>query len=119
MHQSELDGLDMGHLRWEASLDRERGKMIDQLAKMEMPDWLTSILKDQENVPLNIENILKDSLYYPACGVNGTPVKHLVGNIFSFVYADYGIRRDVFLNNLHGSGEDDGFKNYHLIFEKM
>ncbi len=92
--------------------------MINNIPQMQMPDWLSFILKNQRNVPFQIERILRDSLFYPACGLNGTPVKYLAGNVFSFVYVDYEITKDTFFNNLHGSGENDGFKNYHLIFEK-
>jgi len=38
---------------------------------------------------MNIKTFLENSVYYPACGFDGTPIKFL-GKLFSnFVYADY------------------------------
>ncbi len=90
--------------------------MINELAQQELPKWLSDIT---ESSPLpNIYELLIDSLYYPACGFNGTPVKYLAGNIYSFVYADYGINKEDFLQNLNGNGPDCGFKNYHSICQR-
>ncbi len=71
--------------------------MITELPEMQLPEWIGAIAKGQNDLKFPLENILTDSLYYPASGLNGTPVKFLAGNIFSFVYADYGIKKQVFL----------------------
>ena len=87
-----------------------------EISELECPKWLLDISEDSPFPGL--EKILPDSLYYPACGFNGTPVKYLSGNIYSFVYADYGITRDDFLDHLKGKGEDDGFMHYHLVCQR-
>lgn len=84
-----------------------------EISELECPKWLLDISEDSPFPGL--EKILPNSLYYPACEFNGTPVKYLSGNIFSFVYVDYGIAKDGFLANLNGTGKDDGFKHYHLV----
>ena len=91
--------------------------MIKEIPAMDMPEWLATILKNQSDRTFRLEDILQDSLFYPGGDLNGTPVKYLAGNIFSFVYTDHGISRDVLLKNLYGSDRDDGFNNYNLIME--
>ena len=89
---------------------------ICEISELECPKWLLDISED--SLFPGLEKILPNSLYYPACEFNGTPVKYLSGNIYSFVYADYGIIRDDFLANLNGMGEDDGFMHYHSICQR-
>ena len=86
---------------------------IREISQLQCPKWLLDISEDSPFPGL--EKILPNSLYYPACEFNGTPVKYLSGNIYSFVYVDYGIANDGFLANLNGTGKDDGFKHYHLV----
>ena len=43
--------------------------------------------------PLPLAELLSDSVFYPASGFDGRPVKFLAGNYHSFVYADYGVGR--------------------------
>jgi hypothetical protein len=90
--------------------------MIDKISKLEEPLWLTSVRNGAED--FRLADILKDSLYYPACGLNGTPVKFLSGNIYSFVYADYAMTLDAYLENLNGSSDGCGFKGYKSIFQR-
>jgi hypothetical protein len=88
-----------------------------KLPKMRTPKWLRSI----EKMPPNrfpLKQIVKNSLYYPASGLNGTPVKFLSGHILSFIYADYSLSKRKFLNNLNGKGEDCGFSGYTAVFQK-
>ncbi len=92
--------------------------MINEIPVLEMPEWLSEILKCPADATFQLENILQDSLYYPGCYLNGTPVKYLAGNIVSFVFTDKDISREEFLKNLQGSEKDDGFKHYHLIVKK-
>lgn len=58
--------------------------MIPEIERMEMPDWLC-----RDNFKFNVYEVVNNSLYYPACGTDGTPVKYFMGNVYSFVYADY------------------------------
>ena len=93
--------------------------MIDEVLALEMPEWLSEILKNPKDGAFQIENILRDSLYYPGSFVDATPVNYLVGNIFSFVYADNRISIEELLNYLDRTEiYDEGFINYHSIIEK-
>lgn len=92
--------------------------MITEIPILKTPDWLTFILKNPEAASFPLKSILENSLYYPASGLNGTPVKYLAGNVYSFIYADYGVTKYEFLQNLNGKNKDAGFKNYHSILQK-
>ena len=81
--------------------------MIRQLQAIEVPSWLTNLTPETiRHEPFPLRELLRDSLYYPACGFDSDPIKHIGGNILSFVYVDYGHTRDAFLNALHFSGYD-------------
>ena len=93
--------------------------MIEALEKLEIPTWLTEIAEDPSQFhALPLKELLTDSLYYPACGLNGTPVKFLGGNILSFIYADYSTKEMRFRYNLLGNGPDAGFKGFKCIMER-
>ncbi|HNS68132.1 MAG TPA: hypothetical protein PKG97_11105, partial [Mesotoga infera] len=62
--------------------------MFEEVTKAEMPDWIKNPVK------FDIHDVLKDSLYYPACGHDGHPVEYFLGNVYSFVYVDYSISRE-------------------------
>jgi hypothetical protein len=66
-----------------------------------------------EGGPLPLADMLKGSLYYPAAGFDGRPVAELGGQIHSFVYVDYGVRRDVLFDQLNSN--EDGFKGYEIL----
>ena len=87
--------------------------MIDELPKLAMPDWLTrpKSEEDMQRQPFPLEGILKDSLYYPAAGLDGDPVKHLAGNIYSFLYVDYAIGK----KKLKEEVQNRGFLGYHVL----
>ncbi len=91
--------------------------MIQILPQAEMPKWLDEITADAIG-NFHLESILQDSLYYPASGLNGTPVKFLAGNVYSFIYADYHINKEQFLADLNGSGPYCGFKGYLSILQR-
>ncbi len=66
----------------------------------------------QERLPLKA--ILKDSLYYPACDIDGELIRYCNMHfdslkICSFVYADYAAGRERLMANL------DTFRGYHLV----
>ncbi|MGS0943747.1 hypothetical protein ACVA51_24925 (plasmid) [Pseudomonas luteola] len=86
--------------------------MIDQLSLMEEPKWLmkanrNSILYSR----LPLDSILHSSVYYPASGVDGDPIKYLAGNFYSFVYVDYGYSREELNKRL----TQPGFRGYELV----
>ena len=59
--------------------------------------------------------ILKNSLYYPASGFDGDPVKFFAGNIHSFVYADCGRSEEELLQAL----ANPGFLGYEPITTRL
>ena len=75
-----------------------------------LPDaiWPTEqpLVSVKDESPFPIRLLLRDSLYYPSSGFDGTPVKYLAGKILSFVYVDYGRTRD----ELHAELEERGFR---------
>lgn len=92
---------------------------VNELPFKQIPRWLRSFAERPDDcVRFPLYNILKDSLYYPACGLNGTPVKFLSGNVLSFVYADYSVSKEDFLANLNGQGPDCGFRGYTSIYQR-
>lgn len=95
-------------------------RMINELPKTETPEWLQKLVKNPDafKASIPLEDLLMNSLYYPACGLNGTPVKYLGGNIVSFLYADYALTLPKYKRNLFGSGEDDGFKGFRCLVER-
>lgn len=78
--------------------------MIEELPEQSMPKWL----RGDDFSKLPIREVLENSVYYPACGFDGVPVRYLAGNFHSFVYVDYGTGRDAVLQ------KEDTFKGYHL-----
>lgn len=77
-----------------------------------IPEWLMAALAEQDRhrTPFPLKEILQDALFYPACGFDAAPIKHLIGNFYSFVYADYGIADQ----DLETRIKTHGFKGYQL-----
>ncbi len=88
--------------------------MIKTMPIEKTPEWLLNIASGKET-QFPLRDVLHNSLYYPACDQNGTPVKFFGGNIHSFIYADYGVRKNDILNNLNGTTNRCGFKGYRSI----
>ena len=82
--------------------------MIKAIETIEMPTWLKA-----NDFQFNLKNILRNSLYYPSAGIDGTPIKYFMGNIYSFVYVDYGISKTKF-NTFH---KDECFRDYKRLFK--
>jgi hypothetical protein len=81
--------------------------MLSEIIAKPVPEWICNTSEPLRELPL--VDILSGSVYYPASGVRGAPVKYLGGNFHSFVYVDYGIGRDRLVQNL------DGFRGYQLV----
>jgi hypothetical protein len=81
----------------------------------ELPVWLAnaSCQSINEGV-IPIQEILDGSLYYPSCGGDGGPIKHLGSWFHSFVYVDYGYTRDDLLNEL----ENKPFIGYQILGQR-
>ena len=78
---------------------------IGLLSTTAVPHWLTYLSPiTMWNGEFPLHRLLRDSLYYPCSGLDGDPVKHLAGNIVSFVYVDRGFSRERVLNELKYPG---------------
>lgn len=65
--------------------------MMKVLPMNEMPDWLRTLDTSKfKETPLPLRELLTNSLYYPASGLDGDPVMRLAGNVHSFIYVDQG-----------------------------
>jgi hypothetical protein len=77
------------------------------------PEWLMNVqAEDDFPVPLALAN----SLYYPACGLDGDPIRHLGGYIHSFVYTDYSVPEEKLSASL--LDPKHRLKGYRLLFSK-
>ena len=86
--------------------------MIKELPLADYPEWLASLTQSSMMSDIfPLQELLKDSLYYPSCGFDGSPVKHLGGQVYSFIYVDYGYNKDKVLTELYSNG----FKGYRPI----
>jgi hypothetical protein len=86
--------------------------MLHQLPEIAVPKWLADLSPAAiMHEPFPLKEILQDSLYYPACRFDGEPIRHLGGNILSFIYVDYGVSQSEFTDSL----KIPGFRGYNLI----
>jgi len=58
--------------------------MIPVIKETPTPDWLCDIQEVTfDNQPFPITKKLENSLYYPACDIDGLPVEYLAGNFLA------------------------------------
>lgn len=75
------------------------------------PIWLKNAI-----VELPLQEILEDSLYYPACGSDTRPIKYLQGPVCSFVYADLHMTKERLIREItNGFHHNDGLLGYFPI----
>jgi len=84
--------------------------MIPGIERRRIPEWLSGLTNLDH---FAIRQVLTNSLYYPACGRDGDPVRYLAGFVHSFVYVDYGLPHDDVWASL--LDERRGFKGYGLL----
>lgn len=78
--------------------------------------WLEELTaEDVANKPIPFKDLLTDSVYYPACGIDGTPVQYLHHLSRSFVYVDYNYS----LERLQTEMLENGFKGYEIFAERL
>jgi hypothetical protein len=89
--------------------------MIEDLPVIQPPHWLESLdAASVRHSQLPLDEILRDSLYYPSCGFDGDPVRFLAGNVLSFIYVDYGMDRQ----QLEHALATRGFRGYEVIAKR-
>lgn len=78
---------------------------------------LIPLLRRHSNHParLPLDELLRRSLYYPACGLDGDPVRFLAGRVQSFVYADCWRAPGDVRKSLYSP--DHAFKGYECLFD--
>jgi len=81
--------------------------MITEIPEIEMPKWLAG-----NEFRFNLKDVIKDSLYYPSCGMDGIPIQCFMGNIYSFIYVDYGITESDFIKEVT---KNNSIKGYSII----
>ncbi len=79
-------------------------------------EWLLSLTKqgiETEAFPLH--EVLENSLYYPASGLDGSPIRHWSIGVNSFVYADMSVTKASYEEALaHGA-----FRGYQVLASKQ
>ena len=85
--------------------------MIPGLPIQPVPDWLDNAAPPLGNLPF--DELLPNSVFYPASGVDGRPVQWLAGNFLSFVYVDFALTQEEVLDALNGNEVD--FDGYHPV----
>ena len=61
--------------------------LSQRLRVLPIPTWLDSLTSTtMEREPLPLVDILRESLYYPASGIDGTPIKYFAGHFLSFIF---------------------------------
>ncbi len=77
-----------------------------------IPPWLADLSPaTMQRKPLPLKELLEGSLYYPASGFDGDPVKYLGGTVLSFVYVDYRHTHDKWISEINHRG----FRGYMLL----
>lgn len=88
--------------------------MFINLPALAEPSWLKDVSSETIKMSFPVGDILQQSLYYPAAGLDGDPIAALAGNFLSFVYVDYGVGQDDFLNALRSPG----FRGYEILAQR-
>lgn len=63
--------------------------MITEISKIEPPKWLTT-----NDFAFNLKQVVTDSLFCPHSDLNCNIISIFFENVYSFIYADFGIQRD-------------------------
>jgi hypothetical protein len=71
----------------------------DTFSVTDSPSWVLEINSQNINSHnFDIKDILKNSLYYPAAGFDGDPIKNFYPYVNSFIYVDYSVTKESFFN---------------------
>jgi len=78
-------------------------------------EWLLSLTRQEiETQAFPLFEVLGGSLYYPASGLDGSPIRHWSIGVESFVYADMSVTQASYESELsHGA-----FRGYQLLASK-
>lgn len=88
--------------------------MRHHLVSTPLPSWLRDIDSASFSQHFPLADVVADSVYYPASGFDGMPVRYLGNAIHSFIYAEYGHSEDRLIQEL----ATNGFRGYRPILER-
>lgn len=57
-------------------------------------NWIEKITKENFNASFNLQNILEESVFYPASGIDGSSIEGMDEFSFSFIHVDYSIPKE-------------------------
>ena len=78
--------------------------------------WLNCLTTDQiENAEFPIKEVLSASLFYPAAGIDGSPIRHWVIGVDSFIYVDALASKTDYLEKI----KNNAFKGYGLLAQRV
>ncbi len=77
---------------------------------MKNMDWLNKITEENFVNSFNIKNILTDSVYYPASGIDGRAIEGLSEFSSSFIHCDYSVSQEQVQNALQENFKLVGYK---------
>jgi len=94
---------------------RNRPPAIGALPDRPLPRWLTGF--NPETIPtgpIPLRQLLEESCFYPASGLDYQPIEYFARNCRSFIYADYGISKSQFSRSLnHAATKIAGYTVIH------
>ncbi len=91
---------------------RSKAFTKDLLPEVAQPQWLSDLTPESiQTAAFPLKEILEDSLYYPASGFDGDPIKYLAGRVFSFINVEYGKTEQ----ELEEAIKLPGFKGYQIL----
>ena len=79
--------------------------------EVRLPSWLTDVECVRPEA-LSLRDALGGSVYYPACGRDGDPVRFLGNAYQSFIFIDYGLTEMEVRRSLRGT---HGFRGYRVL----
>jgi hypothetical protein len=83
--------------------------MLEEITKISPPNWLMS-----NEFTFDSKEVLDGSLFYPCSGFDANPIRIFHGNVYSFVYADYGLTETQFIEYLSSRP----FSGYEIIHKQ-
>jgi hypothetical protein len=69
-------------------------------------------VEDIQNGTFPLEKVVDESLYYPASGNDGSPIRHWGLGVNSFIYVDWLMDKDSLLGEIQ---QDNAFTGYRLL----
>jgi hypothetical protein len=97
------------------AIQKTLGRITLPFCQEKVPLWLEMVGRHTETATFDLNDLLRDSLYYPACGFDGTPIKHFSGLVHSFVYADYLVKKEDLIRNLRSGS---GLRGYRQVLDR-